>query len=215
MVMGLSNALQGCVMNEDVSGPGTAASGGGQKLYFNTPDSLQEIARTFSDNEVSCNGSDNAFGFVLAGSYCADGKRDYIQAQKYFGKVCLLKHDLGCRFMGTMFEKGLGTRINYQAARDIYDLACQYSEGRNCDALATLYIFGRGVRQDINKAFEINLKSCNLDGGTSCYQVGLAHEYGQGTELDYKKAKEYFGKACDLMIKLGCDGYRRLNELGY
>lgn len=91
--------------------------------------------------------------------------------------------------MGTMFENGLGTRFNYQAARDMYDLACQYSEGRNCDSLANLYIFGRGARRDINKAFEINLKSCNLDSGTSCYQGGLAHKYGQAPTLTTRRPR--------------------------
>lgn len=28
-------------------------------------------------------------------------------------------------------------------------------------------------------------------------------------------AKKYFSKACDLGSQVGCDGYKKLNELGF
>lgn len=213
-VMGLALALQGCVMNEDLSG-GPRYYYHGQDLRFSEQEQLQEIANNLETHENECRSNGSGAHCRIAGIFYTDGKSDHKTATGYFAKSCILKDDIGCRCLGVMFEEGRGVSKDYQSAKEAYELACELSEGYNCDRLANLYYEGLGVRQDFKKAFEIYLKSCDLYNHISCGVVGIYYEFGQLSvvEKDFKKAKEYYGKSCDLGSQTGCDNYRRLNEL--
>lgn len=201
-------------MNDDIA-EGTKYYYHGQDLKFSNKDQLQDIANNIDTYENNCLSNDNGASCALAGVFYTDGKSDHKAAIGFFTMSCILEYDTGCNLLGRMFEKGWGVAVDYQKAREAYELACQYSKGSNCDSLAYLYDAGLGVRQDHKKSHEINLKSCDLYNPASCSYIGVDYEFGSGVEKDLKKAKEYYGKSCDLGFQNGCDNYRRLNEQGH
>ncbi len=81
--------------------------------------------------------------------------------------------------------------------------------------MGVLYNLGKGVNQDYKKANELYSEACDLGFGDSCYNLGVLYFYGKGVGQDANTAKKYLNKACDLGSKAGCDGYRKLNELGF
>jgi len=41
----------------------------------------------------------------------------------------------------------------------------------------------------------------------------MMYEEGQGVKQDFIIAKMWFGRACDNRLKIGCNNYKRLNEM--
>ena len=81
--------------------------------------------------------------------------------------------------------------------------------------MGVLYYSGEGVERDSKKANELFSKACRLEFADGCYNLGISYFYGEGVKQDTNTAKKYLNKACDLGSQVGCDGYKKLNELGF
>lgn len=103
---------------------------------------------------------------------------------------------------------------DYHKALKYYKKSCDLGYAKSCNNLAIFYENGFGTRQDKAIAKQYYQKACDdLDYVNACFNLGSLHY----KEKDIKQksiAKHYYGKTCDLGEQLGCDNYKKLNEIG-
>ena len=138
-------------------------------------------------------------------------------------KLCDLKDDRGCFFVGAAYQGGKVIEKDYSKALHYLKMSCnELKSAYGCMGLARLYGKGIGVEKDEKKALEISGKACELgfDDMTDtemvetiseiCYLLG--DEYERKMQ-DYTKAKRYYELACKAESYY-CYGLGKLYEKG-
>ena len=156
----------------------------------------------------------------------AYNQKDYAKAAKLYGAACDLYKGgeyraKGCLNIGLLYEKGLGVKQSYGAARNCYQRACSDGDTSNCINLGVLYENGQGEDQSLAKARELYEKACNAGDEKGCSHLARLNDKEQhiasqdpltiaqiAQEFEKKgdraKAKELYGKACDGGLAEGC-----------
>ncbi|ETD24250.1 tetratricopeptide repeat protein [Helicobacter macacae] len=139
----------------------------------------------------------------------------YREAILYYEKAIALGDNRGYGTLGYTYDK----LQDYYNAKKYYEIACNKGNGdlaqsEPCYNLGLMYANGKGVRQDYAKAAELYKKACDMKNANACYNIGVSYAKGQGVRQNSSTAKQYFGKACDLGEQVGCDNYKKYNELG-
>ncbi|EPJ3803359.1 tetratricopeptide repeat protein [Providencia vermicola] len=110
-------------------------------------------------------------------------------------------------------EEGVETNIN-----QAFQWFKSSAEQGNSDAqweLGLMYSLGEGVKQDYHQAFLWIKKAAEQGNGDAQALLGHMYIEGLGIRQDHHQSKEWFGKSCDNGNQKGCDGFKKLNELGY
>ena len=117
---------------------------------------------------------------------------------------------ISCKLLGHLYYRGKGMRQDIDKAIKCYKKSCDLGDSDSCGHTGLMYY----TKQDFKNAKEILAKSCEkLENAKSCGLLGAMYADGKGVKTNLSKAKELFGKACDFGEQLGCDGYKKLNEM--
>lgn len=147
----------------------------------------------------------------------------YLQAamKEGFGEAAYL--------LGNMYLKGLGTKVDYKLAKDMFtqSIALGYDKGEL--ELGDIYVYGLGCERDGKKAFELYAKSKERGIDDARYRIAMCWFYGIGVEVDvnvaYINSKDYlekkgirFGEEPDIyqMLAYFCydEGYKTKSKQG-
>lgn len=102
---------------------------------------------------------------------------------KYLQQAVKLGDDTGELAMGEMYEKGLGTSQNLQAAIQ-HNFVASYR-------LANLYRDGIGVTENYKSAFDWYYESAKFHYAPAQEALGELYNLGLGTTSDQKKSYEW------------------------
>lgn len=108
--------------------------------------------------------------------------------------------------LGLMYEKGLGTTKNAEAAFKYYGMSATKQNGDGHYNLGRAYLEGIGIGQNIDEGVEI-LKSC--EHPAAWYRLAEMYMDGRGIDSNLDEALKYFGLFLD---KVGKDGKNNIND---
>ncbi|UCC55517.1 MAG: sel1 repeat family protein [Gammaproteobacteria bacterium] len=97
--------------------------------------------------------------------------------------------------LGNMYEKGIGTRINYQQARDWYEKAAAAGHAGASFNLGLMYHEGAGIGQDNKTAYAWFRDAAGKGSTPAQYYLGKLYAAGTGVNKDYAAALEWYSKA--------------------
>jgi serine/threonine protein kinase len=128
----------------------------------------------------------------------------YSEARPLFEEACNGGSGEACNYLGTIFSKGDGVKIENTQAAVFYSLACKAGEAIGCSEAGYMYLNGIGVPVDYTQAFNFSSKGC--DGGSivGCENLGLLYARGAGVARDDQRAVALYSKACDAGVSRGC-----------
>lgn len=117
--------------------------------------------------------------------------------------------------LGLFYLQGEGVSQSYDQA--IYWLQQAYENGdlNAAYVLGGLYYQGKGMDQSYAKAFNYFEPAAKNGNAESQAMLGIMYLDGKGVRQNRHKAKEWFGLACDNGVQKGCDGFRKLNTIGF
>lgn len=98
----------------------------------------------------------------------AYNKKDYETAKEAFAKECDMGHKKSCRYLGGMFEKGIGVQTDEAEALNYYKQGCRQKDYLSCQLAGAMYENGRGTYSDEAKAKELYVRACKLQGKANC-----------------------------------------------
>ena len=129
----------------------------GRKMVYLTP------RRPLKTTAIDCE--------IRGGEYVAADLADYRSALQVWQAKAEQGDPVAQTYVGEIYEKGLGTRPNYDLAVDWYQKAAAQGYSRAQINLAQLYEQGRGVAQDKLAALQLYRKAGNLPGSLSLDEV--------------------------------------------
>ena len=124
------------------------------------------------------------------------------------------KYGPACSHLGELYMMGVGTNIDYQRAKELFQEGCDAKDQYGCYLEADLYYHGWGILQDYVIAMQKYTDACNAGFLDSCTKIGFMNEYGQGTEQDFGKAAQIYQKNCELGYTQACVRLGKLNQAG-
>ncbi len=99
------------------------------------------------------------------------------------------------RFIGNLYERGLGVETSNEKAVEYYRKAAEMGfDVAQCD-LGYMYDHGMGVEQSYEKAVEWYRKSAEQGYPRAMNNLGLLYHQGMGVEKSYEKAFELYMEA--------------------
>lgn len=99
--------------------------------------------------------------------------------------------------LGYLYQRGLGTTINYETAMQYYQQALEVNFLPAFTKIGELYLRGLGVEQDYEQAkqwFELAITETAADPG-ALNNIGYLYHYGLGVEKNVETAKEWYNLA--------------------
>ena len=129
--------------------------------------------------------------FYIEKDYKGAMKKYYDAAQCEFVRAC------GC--LGTMYEKGLGTKIDTEFAAELYEQGIYMNDPYCSFKLGLLYennFCGKDMDENdrLNKAISLYEKAASHNGD-AMMKLGYIYEKGKYVEKDQIKAIEYYKRA--------------------
>ncbi len=153
---------------------------------------------------------------------------EYEKAISIYTKHADTGNIIAISYLGSMYQHGKGTSIDYQKAKYWYekviDKEATYDYEREnriytMSYLAELYLIGGyGLEQDHKKAFELLtevVKHSDLDIDLALTNLAYLYYYGYGVEIDYNKAFELYKKAARNGNQYGYAGLGDMYRNGY
>jgi eukaryotic-like serine/threonine-protein kinase len=129
---------------------------------------------------------------------------EYSNAKPLFEQACAGGSGEACDYLGLIFTKGAGVRIDNSKAALFYELACNAGEGTGCSELGYRYLNGIGVPIDYTRAVNLSRKGCDSGSIVGCENLGLLYARGDGVPKDDQQADALWAKACDKGVSRGC-----------
>ena len=100
--------------------------------------------------------------------------------------------DVGAIYeLGKIYFNGDGVEVNYQKAKQYFEVAAERGSNGSNYYLGKIYYNGNGVETNHLKAKEYFEKSSKTDNVFAKYYLGKLYYWGDGVEKDYNKANEY------------------------
>jgi serine/threonine protein kinase len=128
----------------------------------------------------------------------------YSEAKPLFEQACNGGSGEACNYLGTIFSKGEGVKIDNTQAVEFFSLACNAGEATACSELGYIYLNGLGVPVDYTRAFNFSSKGCDAGSIVGCENLGLLYARGAGVARDDQRAVALYSKACDAGVSRGC-----------
>jgi TPR repeat protein len=132
---------------------------------------------------------------------------DVIRGVYNYGCSAYSKDSKGCSFLGYIYEKGIGVKVDYAQAKNYYKKSCTYlydANGYGCTRLGNLYYNGLGVKQNYKQAHKYFQKASSKKYGEAEYNLGVLYYLGNGVDSSYEKARIHFERACEFNNAKGC-----------
>lgn len=134
----------------------------------------------------------------------------YSDARPLFEEACNGGSGESCNYLGIIFSKGDGVKIDNVQAAVFYSHACSAEYVAGCSSLGAMYLDGVGVHADYGKALTLNNKGCDAGNMTGCDNLGVMYARGAGVPKDYQRAFALYSKACDAGMAHGCSNLGQL-----
>ena len=99
--------------------------------------------------------------------------------------------------LGNMYEKGIGTGINYQQARGWYEKAATAGHARASFNLGLMYHEGTGIGRNNKTAYKWFRDAAGKGSIPAQYYLGKLYASGSGVRKDYATALEWYTRAAD------------------
>lgn len=99
--------------------------------------------------------------------------------------------------LGNMYEKGIGTRIDYKQARDWYEKAAAAGHTKASFSLGLMYHEGTGIKRNNKTAFKWFSDAAGQGSTPAQYYLGKLYASGSGVRKNYATALEWYSRAAD------------------
>jgi len=99
--------------------------------------------------------------------------------------------------LGNMYEKGIGTDIDYQQARHWYEKAAAAGHAKASYSLGLMYHEGTGIRRNNKTAFKWFSDAAKQGIIPAQYYLGKLYASGSGVRRNYATALEWYSRAAD------------------
>jgi TPR repeat protein len=166
-----------------------------------------------------CAKEDHSGAQTMLGAMYYDGegvRKDYHEAVKWFRLAVSKKEIPAVQVMlAQMYYRGEGVPKDYHEAFKWSKAAATQHHPYAQRLLGLMYFNGEEVDQNYHEAFKWCQLAANQKDGPAQTLLGIMYYEGKGVRQNRLKAKEWFGKACDNGCQIGCDEYRKMNEIGY
>lgn len=134
----------------------------------------------------------------------------YSDARPRFEEACNGGSGEACNYLGIIFSKGDGVKIDNTQAAVFYSQACHAEYIAGCSSLGAMYIDGVGVHADFGKALTLNTQGCEAGNMMGCDNLGVMYARGAGVARDYERAFALYSRACDGGMAHGCSNLGQL-----
>jgi serine/threonine protein kinase len=134
----------------------------------------------------------------------------YSDARPLFEEACNGGSGEACNYLGIIFTKGDGVKIDNVQAAVFYSHACSVEYVAGCSSLGAMYLDGVGVHADYGKALTLNNKGCDAGNMMGCDNLGVMYARGAGVPRDLQRAFDLYSKACDGGMAHGCSNLGQL-----
>lgn len=118
--------------------------------------------------------------------------KDYSFAFRCFGLAANQDNHVAQRFLGYMYQNGIGIDKNIKNAIHFYAKASQQGDVDSMIRLGKIYYSGDGVEQNYSTALEIFSVAADRGASEAQYHLGTLYLHGCGVENDLSKAFEFF-----------------------
>lgn len=131
--------------------------------YFKDYKYIKDLTYTSRNNN-------KGFQLDLVHSRLEDYKftQDFFKAFDLYKKSCDLDYAKACINLGSMLEKGDGTKRDLKQAYSYYEKACKLEDGYGCKMQGLALEHGVGTNKDIAKATELYGKACDMKDQEGC-----------------------------------------------
>ena len=116
--------------------------------------------------------------------------------------------------MGTAYDEGLGTEINYTQALQWYKTAAAAGHILAIHNVGNMYRDGRGVPVDHSEAVTWWLQAAAAGDVIPALRLGEAYEAGRGVTRDIEKARYWYSKAAEAGNGVADESLKRLLSPG-
>ncbi len=99
--------------------------------------------------------------------------------------------------LGKMYEKGIGTSIDYRQAREWYGKAAAAGHAKASFSLGLMYHEGTGVKRNNKTAFKWFNDAAGQGSTPAQYYLGKLYASGSGVRRNYTKALDWYSMAAD------------------
>lgn len=128
----------------------------------------------------------------------------YSDARPLFEEACDGGSGEACKYLGVIFSKGDGVKMDNSQAVVFYSRACNAGDATGCSDLGYMYMNGIGVPVDYTRAFDLSTKGCDAGSIVGCENQGVMYAHGAGVARDDQHAVTLYSKACDAGVSRGC-----------
>jgi len=113
-------------------------------------------------------------------------------------EVSASRGELDSQFdLGNMYEKGIGTGIDYKQARHWYEKAAAAGHAKASYSLGLMYHEGSGIKKNNKTAFKWFSDAATQGNTPAQYYLGKLYASGSGVRKNYATALEWYTKAAD------------------
>ncbi len=120
--------------------------------------------------------------------------RDYSKALKYFLSAATCGHVSAKDYVGDMYYYGYGVKVNYDIAKQWYELAAAGENTHATAQLGMIYYCGNGVPEDEDSAFHYFKIAADKGNTYSQYMLHLFY-FSDGKYKNYELGRQYLEKA--------------------
>ncbi|MEJ2137006.1 MAG: tetratricopeptide repeat protein [Desulfofustis sp.] len=99
--------------------------------------------------------------------------------------------------LGNMYEKGIGTRIDYVQARHWYGKAAAAGHTNASFSLGLMYYEGSGIKKNNKMAFKWFSDAARQGSTPAQYYLGKLYASGSGVRKNYATALQWYSRAAD------------------
>lgn len=115
-------------------------------------------------------------------------KQDYSKAAEHFAKAFEAGDGNGAFYLGRMFELGIGSQANPQAAIELYKKGADKASPAARNRLGMLYLEGSGVLQDYEEGAKLVCQAAETSDANGQFNCALVTMEGRGVPKDPAKA---------------------------
>ncbi len=127
--------------------------------------------------------------------YGLEGTQNYKQALLWFQQAANKGDTEAKRYLGYMFQNGLGTERNYETSVKWYADAAKQGDAEAQNNLAHLFHNGLGVEKNHDTAFHWFWRAAKQGHAEGQYNLGIMYQTGSGIDQDFKEAAHWFLKS--------------------
>src|SRR5690606_28080238 len=169
-----------------------------QKVHFDKDEvkNKRQVDKHVSEGQSEEISGLDARGLFQKGKAFYDSK-NYSEAVKFFRPAAEQGHSEAQRWLGYLYDLGLGIERNYTEAANWYRKATNQQNATAQNNLGYLYYTGRGVSRDYAEAIAWYNKAISNGNARASNNLGVMYSKGHGVDQSYTEAVKWYRKAAD------------------